>query len=108
MNDNEKAIEILENIDIEANNGYSEEDVKHAYLMGILALKQQLNNGWIPCSERLPDNKVNVLITKESGTVKVGFCNVNYNEWREDGYLICPPIAWQPLPERYKEKLDEE
>ena len=54
MNDNEKAIEILENIDIEANNGYSKEDVECTYLMAILVLKQQLNNGWIPVFERLP------------------------------------------------------
>jgi hypothetical protein len=67
-------------------------------------IESQLNvDKWIPVSERLPENKVNVLISKSNGKVSIGFCNVNYSEWREEGYIISTPLAWKPLPEPYKE-----
>mgnify|MGYP001313598605 FL=1 len=85
------------------------------------ALIQQLNNGWIPVSERLPKENGHYLVT--------------YHEWTDGNYLpkyddtkvkilryqdaifrlpVCcdkqaeqdthrEVLAWQPLPEPYKE-----
>jgi len=85
------------------------------------ALTQQLNNGWIPVSERLPKENGHYLVT--------------YHEWTDGNYLpkyddtkvkilryqdaifrlpVCcdkqaeqdthrEVLAWQPLPEPYKE-----
>ena len=87
----------------------------------ISALEQQLTNGWIPVSERLPEESGHYLVT--------------YHEWSKGEYLpkfdftcekilrfyrgefrmpVCcndkieqdigrEVVAWQPLPEPYKE-----
>lgn len=105
MNDNEKAIEILENIDIEANNGYSKEDVEHTYLMAILALKQQLNNGWIPVSERLPEEYGKYLATVKhlDGDCEVWEATYFKEEWAEmSNHPSWKVIAWRPLPEPWE------
>ena len=79
--------------------GWSEETVD-AIGMGIHALKE---TQWIPCSERLPENAMNVIAQFSSGTV---------TELRYAGNGIFQGIyehttkvivAWMPLPEPYKE-----
>lgn len=56
--------------------------------------------GWIPCSERLPDAKNNVLICQNDGYVSVGYYS---QEKFLDlySYPFNEVIAWQPLPEAY-------
>ena len=87
---------------------------------------REYNNGWIPCSERLPELKTksfgnkqkrtNVLVTLRNGVVKemtYEFATKEFWEagdenhiehWKEDynGNDI-EVIAWMPLPEPYKE-----
>lgn len=78
-------------------------------------------NEWIPCSERLPeDNEMSeyydsVIVTLDNGRVANG-CYRNYDkEWwvdAEDGKhnsinATGHIIAWQPLPEPYREKVEE-
>ncbi len=65
-------------------------------------------NQWIPCSERLPKNKKEVLtqwIHYYSHETHMDILSLNQNgEWY--GQLGCPNgkiIAWMPLPEPYKE-----
>lgn len=82
-------------------------------------LEQEYNNGWIPCSERLPQESepvctlcetVNVML--KNGIVTSGWCNRYLEKWYVlDHYHDYPlsyeykdVIAWQPLPEEYKEK----
>lgn len=63
---------------------------------------QEYNNGWILCSERLPETYDNLLICQSDGYVNVGYCSLN--EFRDmNSYLYKDVIAWQPLPAPYKE-----
>ena len=76
-------------------------------------LASEHNNGWIPCSERLPQENepvdavcevVNVMM--KSGTVTSGWCNRYLERWYVlDEHCDYPlqqnyedVIAWQPLP----------
>lgn len=68
---------------------------------------EEYNGGWIPCSERLPQEKYGVvLICDENGEVETG----RYSEFSNRWYIgdMCAiggskVIAWQPLPQAYKE-----
>ena len=65
---------------------------------------------WIPCSERLPTKKTEVIYTLDNHYVSTGYMtDRDYNgdemelHWEdmESGALIYPE-AWMPLPEPYK------
>lgn len=60
------------------------------------------SNGWIPVSERLPEDDTTVLVSCKThrGTtfVRAGYCT--NGSW----YLNCEGVkAWKPFPEPYKE-----
>ena len=64
---------------------------------------------WIPCSERMPEEYGNYLITTYDGDVDIGTIDPNRkNVWsacNADGfYWLRNVIAWAPLPEPYKEQ----
>lgn len=70
---------------------------------------EQVNGGWIPCSERFPDKETKYLVCLENGEVKIS----EYETFLDrNGYLVhawkrClkhKVIAWQPLPDPYIEK----
>ena len=70
-------------------------------------VKEEYNNGWIPCSERLPDKSGEYLtyVDYEDETfiaIDEIDCDGIMKEWN------CTPnyhvIAWQPLPEPYQPK----
>ena len=87
-------------------------DLRKAVDMAIQALEQR----WIPCSERLPEDGRQVLVYARS----VHYALAKYDEMREaDGsykkqwvtfdawkpfYTIKEVIAWMPLPEPYQEE----
>ena len=73
------------------------------------------NNGWIPCSERLPNDLINVLVWFEyyrfgnyNGLYQtIGISYTNNGEWSRlvngtSGWKELRIIAWQPLPHPYK------
>lgn len=104
----------------------------HSYyankLTEILKLTEQYSNGWIACSERLPEERDWYLAVFEE--VDTGFIGIPYiadylmgshtKFTTEDGWIIhnCTDIedeyaeyyknlrcvAWQPLPEPFKER----
>ena len=76
----------------------------------VLKAKEQK---WIPCSERLPEEDYNVLVTDEYGDVCVAsWFNLWTGEevegeevekyWHYKGFRVNP-TAWMPLPQPYKE-----
>jgi hypothetical protein len=85
---NEEAIEILDN-DIEVCTIQQ----KQACDMAIKALEQ---TGWIPVSERLPEEFQCVLVTTGS---RVDVCTY----LKGSAYWKSYVLAWMPLPEPYKE-----
>ena len=69
---------------------------------------EEYKGGWIACSERLPDIEADVLLTLRSLDIYTGFrVNTNgcfYVEGTDDCYIpFDNVIAWQPLPEPFKE-----
>ena len=70
-------------------------------------LAEEYNNGWIPCSEKLPEVFDNVLIcTKEGGRTIGHRCpNQKFGRFYDlHSSAIDDVIAWQPLPEPYQPK----
>lgn len=84
-------------------------DIQH------MALREALNKvpsaerhgRWIPCSEQLPEEDTDVLITDEDGDIDIA--HYEYNPWSEDpivDWWNCEyrtyAVAWMPLPEPYE------
>ena len=75
----------------------------------ISALEKQLNNGWIPVSERLP-KEGRYLVTTVYGEVKESEFDLKKwwqidnstisLEWEEEPNKV---VAWRPLPPKYEE-----
>ena len=73
---------------------------------------EQYNNGWIPCSERLPEvpegtedddcPEFNVTI-KGASRAAILRCSSDGTWFDEFGH-VYPVIAWQPLPAPYQPK----
>lgn len=70
---------------------------------------------WIPCSERLPEEEEDFLVT-DGESMAVGYYRQDAKAWdsadfgwienREKGYGINEVIAWMPLPEPYRKDGD--
>jgi hypothetical protein len=65
---------------------------------------------WIPCSERLPEDAKTTVVTLSNGEVEGAFWN-GRNWWCMGDSINLETrtedvIAWQPLPEPYKEGLE--
>lgn len=79
----------------------------------ILHLKRIINNLWIPVDEKLPKREtknlsedVQVTIKDEFGfTVDVAYYDFEEKKWQSEIFDNCGKVlAWQPLPQPYKEK----
>lgn len=95
------------------------EDIFHEFFKKgkLIWKRKEHNDGWIPCSERLPENDDDVLCWYEyrimGGTHEgemnqeygIGYYNKYYKHWGGEASSgrDCKVIAWQPLPEPYKE-----
>lgn len=70
--------------------------------MSWLKEKQERNQGWIPCSERLPENAMNVIAQFSDGTVtELRYAGNGIFEGIYE-YSTRVIIAWMPLPEPYE------
>lgn len=89
--------------------------------------QDEKENGWIPVSERLPEDERECLVTLEKiyGTPEISMGIANYLRFGNDGYWnekkygylewdkysdghggtkMYKVVAWMPLPEPYKEE----
>lgn len=82
---------------------------------GLKQMDKEHSNGWIPCSERLPEDDMPVLVAKKDGCmyvaehidkVRIGVLEC---EWKTFcSYLGTESVvAWHPLPEPYKGVQDD-
>ena len=88
-----------------------------ALRMAIEALQEPQVGGWIPVTEKLPEDGCGVLVTVNAKHNNIIFVNAleiaeyrNTEGWIIEGYLdwLDPNvIAWQPLPAAYKESEEE-
>ena len=67
-------------------------------------LAEEYKGGWIPCSERLPEEVGYYLVTDSNGDIILATYNINCVGWAIDYYGNIDAIAWQPLPEPYKKE----
>lgn len=83
-----------------------DDDAGHRAVEIIQQIAEKYNNGWIPCSERLPEEATTVLLQDFDGFYQLGVCTVkNGLQGFADGDWWASSnnfIAWQPLPEPYK------
>lgn len=85
-------------------------------IQGVRELAKGYNDGWIPCSDSLPEaydlNDYNIedsasyLIQRRCGVMDVAHYIKIYGEsyFSANSIEIKDVIAWQPLPEPYKER----
>ena len=75
---------------------------------------EKYNNGWIPCSERLPEDDSICIVTVEypnnKTMVDYGWFDRNSVCWfvGMQEFRTCNILAWQPLPEPYKDQGTKE
>ena len=118
----EKIIKELEIESDNANDKITEQDITEDMLYydgfedgvdkAIEIVKQEAekyNNGWIPCSERLPEPIRPVLVTlrnwmNDKYFVRVGRFHTDH--WKTDEGIVenSVVLAWQPLPQPYQPK----
>ena len=69
--------------------------------------KFKLRPGWIPVTERLPENEETVLVYGSKGGIYTAWCNRRYQNvgWHKlnSKNHHCNPTHWMPLPEPPKE-----
>lgn len=69
---------------------------------------------WIPCSDRLPEEDGDYIVTHDDGRVRVVTYEGGWNCWRSmDGTIqryheLTDIFAWMPVPKPYKEDEDDE
>ena len=107
-------IEVLSHVDFDSTIQNSLENFLKAITNEAIEIvkqeAEQCNNGWIPCSEKLPELRKDVLVTvKYTGFMGMHgyWIKTGHMEAENDWWGDCAGgevIAWQPLPEPYRSK----
>ena len=107
MNIFEKIVERLEEEKYQ-NSFFGSELLINKAIEIVNQVAEEYNNGWIACSERLPRIGEQVMVCNRYGSVFTS--HITYLNPRVDIHGECHDfgshygvIAWQPLPEAYKE-----
>lgn len=69
-------------------------------------VEAEYGNGWIPCSERLPEKSGRVLVSYESINDEIAVSETSYDYKRKTFWISPCVIAWMPLPSPYKHTTD--
>lgn len=110
MNVLEKILEEIEDHAIEFESfGMCDDYVSIRWIKEIIRshMDEEEDDGWISVKKRLPEGK-EVIAQNKDGEMLIGY--VYYSEemeWYEcesESMYLTNVIAWQPLPEPYKEK----
>jgi hypothetical protein len=105
-------MEIEKAIEFYKAKSYEEGGIRYRYTkLAISALEKQLNGGWIPVSERLPEEGMKVLVVSNND-IPIYCVAIMMNgelrvTWNHDRFEHIKIVAWQPLPEPYKEAENE-
>lgn len=68
---------------------------------------EEKTNGWIPCSERMPEREKDVLVSFGDETFVIAWYDEKDDQWKNSstGFVINSVIwAWMPLPDPYSEE----
>ena len=66
---------------------------------------EEYNGGWIPCSERLPKYGEVVMCSCSNGGITIScITHRGVNKSKVVRFGIHSVVAWQPLPEPFKER----
>lgn len=108
-----KAFEkILERLDSHIEDAKSEGDFSYIkpFEIAKIAVREaaeEYNDGWIPCSERLPEECIEVLVSVK----EIDGSFYTRTSWVQDGSWVIKKtplqptvIAWQPLPLPFEPK----
>ena len=105
-------IEVLSHVDFDSTIQNSLENFLKAITNEAIEIVKQeaerYNNGWIPCSEKLPDVRQDVLVTvKYTGFMGMHgyWIKTGHMEAENDWWGDCAGgevIAWQPLPKPFQ------
>ena len=105
-------IEVLSHVDFDSAIQNSLENFLKAITNEAIEIvkqeAEQYNNGWIPCSEKLPDVRQDVLVTvKYTGFMGMHgyWIKTGHMEAENDWWGDCAGgevIAWQPLPKPFQ------
>ena len=116
---NEAFEKILERLEELQNNLLSQTEgdviVQVGIINGVMYSKkivqevaEEYNNGWIPCSERLPEESGTYIVNAiENSIIHVTFAKwmPRMKKWNLTGCRSYWKVnAWQPLPEPFKER----
>lgn len=109
MIDEKKLIEKIWNIFSETyNNAFKFDEDESKLVERVMidvqhAIEEQPKiGGWIPCSERLPEENQNVIACFAHGTVtELQFYDKKFHGIYDYDEKVI--VAWQPLPEAYHE-----
>lgn len=94
----EKIIEFIHS-EIERTISYAEHDTLINVEFFVDDLKEKYNNGWIPCSERLPDELGRYIVTLKDGrSLEAIYDNISKRFIMYE-YEV---VAWMPMPQPYK------
>ena len=107
-------IEVLSHVDFDSTIQNSLDNFLKAITNEAIEIVKQeaekRNNGWIPCSERLPEDGETYLVTNAES---FGQCHT-YKGWYDGKHKIwhmeenferkMNVVAWQPLPQPYQPK----
>ena len=107
-------IEVLSHVDFDSTIQNSLENFLKAITNEAIEIVKQeaerYNNGWIPCSEKLPDVRQDVLVTvKYTGFMGMHgyWIKTGHMEAENDWWGDCAGgevIAWMELPSAYRPK----